>query len=221
MRAQRSDSIRTQHRLISTAEKLFAEKGVDAVSLSEVNRLAGQRNKSALHYHFGSRGGLLQALIGKHQSQLEQQRQTLIEGRDLASTDLRQLVTFFVCPLSGHLLSGEGGENYIRIMAQLAANPLSPSSPAATQNLGAATTAIMDAIVSHIPEMPEEFRKHRSHLALATVFCSLAIRPKAGAFTPEETAKLDAELVSTVVSLIELPSGGTERDRELVGACEN
>ena len=65
MPPQRSDSLRTQAVLISTAERLFAERGLEAVSLSEINRDAGQRNKSALHYHFGSRDGLLKALLEK------------------------------------------------------------------------------------------------------------------------------------------------------------
>ena len=47
MPPQRSDSLRTQAVLISTAERLFAERGLEAVSLSEINRDAGQRNKSA------------------------------------------------------------------------------------------------------------------------------------------------------------------------------
>ena len=47
--------------LLQTAEALFARKGIDAVSLNEINKAARQRNTSAMHYHFGSKEGLVQA----------------------------------------------------------------------------------------------------------------------------------------------------------------
>ena len=42
-----------------SAEQLFAAHGVDGVSLRQITREAGQRNTTALQYHFGSRDGLL------------------------------------------------------------------------------------------------------------------------------------------------------------------
>ena len=56
--AGRGDSSRlpsaTAERLLLAAERLFAARGVDGVSLRQVNVEAGQRNLSAAHYHFGS-----------------------------------------------------------------------------------------------------------------------------------------------------------------------
>jgi len=49
--------------LLRTAEELFASRGIDAVSLNEINKTAGQRNTSALHYHFGSKEKLIDAII--------------------------------------------------------------------------------------------------------------------------------------------------------------
>ena len=58
----RKDTIKTRKKIIAVAEKLFAECGVDGVSLNEVTRASGQRNKSALTYHFGSKEGLMLAM---------------------------------------------------------------------------------------------------------------------------------------------------------------
>jgi AcrR family transcriptional regulator len=52
--------------LMATAERLFAAEGIDAVSLRQITREAGQRNVMALQYHFGDREGLLVAVIDKH-----------------------------------------------------------------------------------------------------------------------------------------------------------
>ena len=43
--------------LIAAAERLFASRGIDGVSLREINREAGQRNTTSLQYHFGDRAG--------------------------------------------------------------------------------------------------------------------------------------------------------------------
>ena len=46
-------------RLLDSAERLFAERGVDGPSLRDINTAAGQRNASGVQYHFGGRAGLL------------------------------------------------------------------------------------------------------------------------------------------------------------------
>ena len=49
----------TRQQLILAAEKLFAESGIDSVSLRQINLEAGQKNSSAAHYHFGSKDALI------------------------------------------------------------------------------------------------------------------------------------------------------------------
>jgi len=52
-----------RERLILVAIKLFAEKGVEAVSMRTINAAAGTKNKSAVHYHFGNKAGILEAIF--------------------------------------------------------------------------------------------------------------------------------------------------------------
>ncbi|MFC5950466.1 TetR/AcrR family transcriptional regulator [Pseudonocardia lutea] len=56
------DGERTRDALIDAAAELFAEHGVDAVSVRSINKAAGVA-PAAVHYHFGSRDGLLQAVL--------------------------------------------------------------------------------------------------------------------------------------------------------------
>ena len=114
----------TQERLISTAEALFAARGLDGVSLNEITKAAGQRNASALNYHFGGKDGLLDAILDKHQPALDAERRRMFEK--LESTDdvtLRSLVEVLVLPLVAKLDDPDGGPEYIRVMAQLIGSP--------------------------------------------------------------------------------------------------
>tara|TARA_R110001599_G_scaffold218528_1_gene416850 strand:- start:5 stop:706 length:702 start_codon:yes stop_codon:yes gene_type:complete len=53
----------TAIQILDVAERLFASNGIDKVSLREIVRASGQNNLSAAHYHFGSREGLIGALL--------------------------------------------------------------------------------------------------------------------------------------------------------------
>ena len=50
--------------LLDAAARLFAERGIDNVSMAEIVRAADQRNTSAVRYHFGSRDDVLAAVLG-------------------------------------------------------------------------------------------------------------------------------------------------------------
>ena len=52
--------------IMRAAEQMFAERGLDGVSLREITRAVGARNTSATQYHFGDRKGLLRAIVDRH-----------------------------------------------------------------------------------------------------------------------------------------------------------
>ena len=56
----------TRLALMRAAEQLFAQQGVDRVSLREIAIAAGQRNVSAATYHFGSKRELIEAILERH-----------------------------------------------------------------------------------------------------------------------------------------------------------
>ena len=55
----------TRERLLATAEELFATRGIDAVSVRDITEAAGA-NIAAVNYHFGSRRGLIDAIVERH-----------------------------------------------------------------------------------------------------------------------------------------------------------
>lgn len=61
------------------AESLFARDGIENVSVRAILREAGQRNESAMHYHFGNKEGLVEALQDQRIKQVIDHRADVFE----------------------------------------------------------------------------------------------------------------------------------------------
>lgn len=88
-------------RLIDTAERLFAERGVEGVSIREITREAGV-NVAAVHYHFGSKDALLHAVLDRNIEPLTARRGELLDAAlaaaDGAPLSVEQLLEAFLRP---------------------------------------------------------------------------------------------------------------------------
>lgn len=73
--------------LILAAERLIADHGLDGVSLRQIGAAAGNRNNSAVLYHFGSKSDLVRAVFEHRLPRLRQRRALLIAER--RPSDLR------------------------------------------------------------------------------------------------------------------------------------
>jgi AcrR family transcriptional regulator len=108
--------------LLAAAERLFAERGMHAVSNRQISEAASQGNNAAVCYHFGTRTDLLRAIEGKHRLPIEQLRARMLTDID-GSTDLRDWVDCLVRPLTEHLDQLGNPTWYARFAAQAMADP--------------------------------------------------------------------------------------------------
>lgn len=107
--------------LMRTAEALFAEKGIDNVSLNQINKAAGQRNTSALHYHFGNKKGLIDAIVYEHYANIDNDinaRLDAFDGSAKQHKTPRKLLECMVIPFSDQL-DTPAGINYLLIVNQV------------------------------------------------------------------------------------------------------
>lgn len=90
-----------RERMIVAAERLFAERGIGEVSLREIGAAAGQRNNGAAQYHFGTKAGLVRAIVEHRMRPLNERRLQLLAELDASGRgeDLRALVEALVQPL--------------------------------------------------------------------------------------------------------------------------
>src|SRR5215831_7802458 len=73
--------------LVESAERLFAERGIEAVSLRDVCAAAGQRNHSAAQYHFGDRQGLVAAVYEARMREVDERRHAYLDSLRASGRD--------------------------------------------------------------------------------------------------------------------------------------
>ena len=113
-------SVATRARIIAIAERLFAERGIEGVSLNDINKAAGQRNKNCTNYHFGNKEGLIQAILDKHEPAIAQRRnQMLDEFESRGEMTLHNLIRTMLYPLAEKLSDPDGGREFLRFSSHL------------------------------------------------------------------------------------------------------
>ncbi|MFF7944657.1 TetR/AcrR family transcriptional regulator [Nocardia gamkensis] len=112
----------TRVMLMEVAERLFATRGIDAVTLREIQEATGQSNTSVIRYHFGSRDGLIRALITYRQTRLSALRQEMLEQMraEGKEADPRAVVWLIARPLADSI---KAGEMFTPFLARLAEDP--------------------------------------------------------------------------------------------------
>lgn len=149
--------VTTRDLLLNEAERLFARSSIAGVTTREIVEAAGQRNTSSISYHFGSREGLLLAILARRGGPVDEER-----GRRRSkltdSPTLRDLIACLVVPQC-ELLAETGGRSYIRIVGQLRGRFASwriESDEATTVNL----VRILDEIEER-PSLSQPLRRER------------------------------------------------------------
>jgi AcrR family transcriptional regulator len=93
-------------------------RGLEGTTLADINEAAGQRNTSAIQYHFDGRDGLIRAIYQRFVPRLIADHEELIE-RAKASKRLRPAAEAIVLPL-GRLLTGDWRDRaFVELFAQM------------------------------------------------------------------------------------------------------
>ncbi|QEZ44918.1 TetR family transcriptional regulator [Cupriavidus oxalaticus] len=123
--AEASASANSSDLLLFTAERLYAEKGIDAVSMREISREAEQKNTSALHYHFGSKEALIRAILQRRMQEFDELRNVFLNEalqRD-PQPSVRTAVEALVRPMATGLNEPGKGNYYNRFLAAAQMHP--------------------------------------------------------------------------------------------------
>lgn len=146
----------TRERLLDAAERLFAERGLDAVSVRDITE-AAEANTAAIHYHFGSKQDLIAATLERRADVLGTRRAELLDELEgQADLDLRSVVRALVRPTAELSTADEGGRNYVAFLAALGSH--AELMPVVVGLFDPYTDRFLQTLARVTPELPDDVR---------------------------------------------------------------
>ena len=200
------DSTETRARLQAEAERLFAEQGVWQAGVGEIVAAAGQRNASALTYHFGSREGILDRILAEHEEPIDIHRGGLLAELD-DDPSTHALLDALVRPMSARLAHARG-RRYLRIVAQLASQ-FSTWREARSGLEHRHLLRALDLLERRPAHLPEPVRRERLVAMMQLMTSSLAERARlldAGDDAELSGADYEANLTDMLAGVLEAPA---------------
>jgi AcrR family transcriptional regulator len=194
----------TRRALVDAATEVFARDGVFTASLVEVTRRAGQRNRAAVHYHFGTREGLVVAVLEQQADYLaEREGQLLEHARTTPADDLGAVLEAIVRPAVELAETGTAGRDYLVIVGQLVEeyDRLGPEVREALRHTGG--YAVYNLLEQRLPAVDADLRAERLALTTGFILRSVADRARqAGrAGRPGRTQLPTERFVRTLVAM--------------------
>jgi AcrR family transcriptional regulator len=112
----------TQRLVLDTAERLFVEHGVLAVSNQQIGEAAGYGNSAIVGYHFGTNADLVRAIIRRFTADVERSRESMLAELD-GSTEARDWLACMVLPWTDHFEAHGPHSYFARLCAQALDHP--------------------------------------------------------------------------------------------------
>jgi len=202
----------TKERLLRTAERLFALRGIDAVSMRSICAEADQRNNTALQYHFGDKQNLIEAILADRMGANNEHRQAMLERirSDMCEGDLHRLVAALVAPFTHQLFDDDGGRYYVRFSAQLFSRGNAIELLADRRPWADAFHDIVDLIRICLSQIPEEVVAARltlmaSQLVHATAAKEYELAESGAKQRSQSVERFTADLVDYMVGGLTAP----------------
>jgi AcrR family transcriptional regulator len=122
-----NSAVPTKEKILDTAERLIANQGFAATSLRQIIAEA-QVNLAAVHYHFGSKQDLLDQLICRKATQVNSEREAMLERFELEAgtrpVAVERILRAFFEPM---IATGDQNPQFVRLMGRMIAEGMIPA----------------------------------------------------------------------------------------------
>jgi len=211
----------------AVALQLFAQRGVDGVTVREIAAAAGQKNHGAVGYYFGSKEQLVRELVLDGAIEIDNRRNAALDALEFEGGpgSVREIVDVLVFPAAAE----DGDDYYIRFIVMLSMTHRELMMDALESRWNSGYRRCLDHLRRLMPSMPRVLQNQRFVFMGAYLGSVLARRQQAladrsrahpiwsAAFSLEHFAQsLTQVLAAPVDLLIGLPTdAGPDDDRSV------
>lgn len=207
----------TRVKIIRAAERIIATRGPDGAAMQAIVAESGQKNASAVHYHFGSKTALIAAVLARRMTDINKTRIEMLSRIELSpSTSIVDMLKLIVLPVAEQFYDERGCYHCRLVMRMLRHDDAARDY--IDFDILAPYRQVMDmltrAVSRHIPEM---FIENRIVMLNQHLIAGLAeIEDQHDTTRPWETRARVLDLILCATSAIMTPIGG-----EVASAMEN
>jgi len=204
----------TRERIVLAATALYAAQGIDRVAPHEILEASGQRNASAIQYHFGSHEGLVVATLQPRpdiRDPIERMRIGLFD--ELASRGgsltLEEAVRAWALPVS-ILLDTPERRAFVRVAVQVLRTLPLEDRVTPNQPTDRRIQEMVRGFLAHLPDTIAAERMGAAHTLMLELYANRAREIEDGTGSNLELAAFKAEVVSMMTALLAAPVGRAE-----------
>jgi len=212
----RDDEDGTRDRILRTAERLFAERGFNGVSVREL-AAAAQVNIASIGYHFKSKEGLLSEVYRRHCEPMieERLRGLKASSRLRGKAKVAAIIEAFIRPALAQV-EVEDGETFIRLRAVLSGENSELLEKLVAENFDQSSTAFIDELCACLPHLTRTDVCWRFHFLLGAIYYTAAGPHRITAFSngrcdPSDTEAVIKELVPFMTRAFVAPAAKPQR----------
>jgi len=200
----------TKSEILDAAERLFAARGFEATSLRTITAEAGA-NLGAVNYHFGSKDGLIVAVLSQMFQPVNEHRLRLLDALE-AKADGKPLPVeaileaLFRPPLELVSKPGQGGWYYPRLLTFCLTEPGAYLKPLMEEEVARKTRRFHAALQRACPGLSKAEVRWRLHFATGA-FIHTAGNPQLLEITSEGLCKA-TDLESVLMRIVRFCAAG-------------
>jgi AcrR family transcriptional regulator len=200
----------TKEQIVRAAERLFAEHGLEGVSLRQIGAAAGNGNNSAVQYHFGSKEALVRAIFEYRLPRYDERLTFLIAER--VPDDLRAWTD---CIVRAMLEQAEMRDSwYLSFVAMLHHHQRQDVFAELPETVQLSTLSLYDNVAACLSHIPEPLRTYRVTQALVLILHAGADRERIArdGGSPLPFAVEASALVDGMVGFLDAPVSQQAQD---------
>ena len=159
----------TKERLLDAAERLYARDGIEAASLRGITAAAGA-NLAAVHYHFGSKEALTEAVFSRRIGPINEERLALLDQAERRGgrVPVETILDAFVGPPL-RLSHDREYAQFIRLMGRMYSEPSESLQSLLGRQFGPLVGRFSVALHQSLPDLPPADLHWRLHFMVGAM----------------------------------------------------
>jgi AcrR family transcriptional regulator len=207
----------TTERILDAAETLFAEHGFAGTSIRAIVDAANV-NLAAIHYHFRSKEALLEAVLTRRITVINDARLAKLEDAEVAaaprSPSVQDILRAFIVPTVEFAQQNEAGATFVRLMSRMFTDPRFSLTDFLGRKFGDTIARFCNALVRALPHLPREVVLWRAFFTVGAMHHLLCSPAKVELFG--EGLRASTSEKAMVDYLVEFATGGMCSDHSSI-----